>query len=273
MSGYKSFIKNVGLLTIANFGSKILVFLLVPLYTNVLSTSDYGTYDLVFNTVSILVPLLTQNIIDGVLRFALDKDVNKDKVIDIGLKYFAISIFPVILILLLNIFFEVLPQFIPIEPYFFVIYVSQALSGIVLYYVRGLNRFKEIAFSSVLCSALVILCNIFFLIVFKLGLNGYFLANVIGPFVQIGYLFFILKGYRPNFIHVDRVLERQMLIYSRPLIANTVAWWFNNVFDRYIVTFFCGVAENGIYAVASKNTFYLKRLSKHNRSSLDSFSN
>lgn len=252
MSGYKSFIKNVGLLTIANFGSKILVFLLVPLYTNVLSTSDYGTYDLVFNTVSILVPLLTQNIIDGVLRFALDKDVNKDKVIDIGLKYFAISIFPVILILLLNIFFEVLPQFIPIEPYFFVIYVSQALSGIVLYYVRGLNRFKEIAFSSVLCSALVILCNIFFLIVFKLGLNGYFLANVIGPFVQIGYLFFILKGYRPNFIHVDRVLERQMLIYSRPLIANTVAWWFNNVFDRYIVTFFCGVAENGIYAVASK---------------------
>lgn len=91
-----------------------------------------------------------------------------------------------------------------------------------------------------------------FLIVFKLGLNGYFLANVIGPFVQIGYLFFILKGYRPNFIHVDRVLERQMLIYSRPLIANTVAWWFNNVFDRYIVTFFCGVAENGIYAVASK---------------------
>lgn len=46
MSGYKSFIKNVGLLTIANFGSKILVFLLVPLYTNVLSTSDYGTYDL-----------------------------------------------------------------------------------------------------------------------------------------------------------------------------------------------------------------------------------
>ncbi len=162
MSGYKSFIKNVGLLTIANFGSKILVFLLVPLYTNVLSTSDYGTYDLVFNTVSILVPLLTQNIIDGVLRFALDKDVNKDKVIDIGLKYFAISIFPVILILLLNIFFEVLPQFIPIEPYFFVIYVSQALSGIVLYYVRGLNRFKEIAFSSVLCSALVILCNIFF---------------------------------------------------------------------------------------------------------------
>lgn len=174
MSGYKSFIKNVGLLTIANFGSKILVFLLVPLYTNVLSTSDYGTYDLVFNTVSILVPLLTQNIIDGVLRFALDKDVNKDKVIDIGLKYFAISIFPVILILLLNIFFEVLPQFIPIEPYFFVIYVSQALSGIVLYYVRGLNRFKEIAFSSVLCSALVILCNIFFLIVFKLGLKWLF---------------------------------------------------------------------------------------------------
>lgn len=253
MSSYKSFIKNVGLLTIANFGSKILIFLLVPLYTSVLSTNDYGTYDLVFNTVSILVPLLTQNIVDAVLRFALDKDVNKNEVINIGIKYFAISLCPVVIALLINSIFDLIPQFTSIAPYFFVMYVAQALSGIILYYVRGLNKFKEIAVSSVLCSTLIIICNIVFLLIFKWGLSGYFLANVIGPFAQILYLFiYALRGYKPDLIHVDLDLEKKMLIYSRPLIANTVAWWFNNVFDRYVVTFFCGVAENGVYAVASK---------------------
>lgn len=43
-----------------------------------------------------------------------------------------------------------------------------------------------------------------------------------------------------------------MMDYSRPLIANSIAWWINNASDRYIVIFFCGLAENGIYSVASK---------------------
>ena len=36
------------------------------------------------------------------------------------------------------------------------------------------------------------------------------------------------------------------------MIANGVAWWVNNTSDRYIVIFFCGLAENGVYSVASK---------------------
>ena len=43
-----------------------------------------------------------------------------------------------------------------------------------------------------------------------------------------------------------------MLEYCKPLIANAIAWWVNNTSDRYIVIFFCGLAENGIYSVASK---------------------
>ena len=43
-----------------------------------------------------------------------------------------------------------------------------------------------------------------------------------------------------------------MLSYSKPLIANALAWWVNNASDRYIVIFFCGLAANGVYSVASK---------------------
>ena len=54
---YKSLVKNMGYLTISNFASKILVFLLVPLYTSVLSTAEYGIYDAIVITVKFIAPI------------------------------------------------------------------------------------------------------------------------------------------------------------------------------------------------------------------------
>ena len=46
MANYRYLAKNIGVLAISNFATKILSFFLVPLYTSILSTSEYGTYDL-----------------------------------------------------------------------------------------------------------------------------------------------------------------------------------------------------------------------------------
>jgi O-antigen/teichoic acid export membrane protein len=46
--------------------------------------------------------------------------------------------------------------------------------------------------------------------------------------------------------------SKSMREYSVPMIANSIAWWINNASDRYVVIYFCGLAENGIYSVASK---------------------
>lgn len=77
MSKSSYLIKNMGILTISNFSSKILVFLLVPLYTSVLSTKEYGTYDLAVSTATLLYPILTLNIVDAVMRFLMDKESDK----------------------------------------------------------------------------------------------------------------------------------------------------------------------------------------------------
>ena len=72
MNRYQYLIKNIGVLTLSNFATKLLSFFLVPLYTNVLTTTEYGTYDLFHTTISMLVPILTLNIQESVLRFALE---------------------------------------------------------------------------------------------------------------------------------------------------------------------------------------------------------
>lgn len=65
-------LKNSALLVIGNFASKILVFFLVPFYTTVLSTEEYGAADLITTTVNLLYPVLTVMISTAVLRFCLD---------------------------------------------------------------------------------------------------------------------------------------------------------------------------------------------------------
>ena len=73
----KYLLKNVGLLTLSNFGSKILVFLLVPIYTRLLSTEEYGIYDIYLTTITLLIPVLSLNIVEAVMRFALDRKIEK----------------------------------------------------------------------------------------------------------------------------------------------------------------------------------------------------
>lgn len=31
-----------------------------------------------------------------------------------------------------------------------------------------------------------------------------------------------------------------------------ISWWVNGLADRYVLIFFCGIASNGVYSVASK---------------------
>ena len=82
----KYLVKNTILFAISSFGSKLISFFLVPLYTNVLSTSDYGTVDLISTTSSLLLFIFTLNISSAVLRYAIDDRENQEGILIFGTK-------------------------------------------------------------------------------------------------------------------------------------------------------------------------------------------
>lgn len=253
MKKYKYLLKNIGLLTLSNFATKLLSFFLVPLYTSVLTTGQYGTYDLFNTTIGVLIPILTLNILDAVLRFGMDKAYDKDAIVTLSTKWLGISTLFVALCLIANHFITVIPILDKYKLYFFLMFFTQAFSGIITSYARGTDHVASLSVSSVIASAATILANIIFLIPLKLGLPGYFLANIIGPFIQCVYLCIRLKVWRNLKWRRDfSTNEKEMLKYSSPMIANSVSWWINNVSDRYIVTWFCGISVNGIYSVSTK---------------------
>ena len=74
--------KNTALFALGNIGTKMISFFLVPIYTNALSTSEYGVTDLIASICTVLVPILTCNIGESVMRFALDEDADYDKIMN-----------------------------------------------------------------------------------------------------------------------------------------------------------------------------------------------
>ena len=250
---YKFLGKNIFYLLISSFSTKLLSFFLVPLYTNVLSTEEYGSYDFLATTVSLLIPILTVEIAAAVFIFAIDENYNRKEVLSVAIRYLIGSSAIVFLFLVVNEIFQFIPIVSQYREFFLLMYIVNASSGIFMEFTRAMGNMLNMSIASALCSFCIIICNILFLLVFEWGLEGYFLANIVGGLVQI--FFLIIKGNLLSGISIRinyATVQKEMTKYSAPLISNSVAWWINSASDRYVVVGFCGLAENGVYSVASK---------------------
>lgn len=254
MKKYKELLGNIGLLTLSNFGSKLLSFLLVPLYTAVLTTEEYGNYDFITVTISLLIPLLSINISDAALRFLLDQKSNKKEVCSIALKINLVSIFIFLTLAIINKICGLISILNNYFLYFILLYFVTTIYQYLQNVIRGLNKVKELAISGIINSIFMLGFNIFFLLGIKNGITGYFLANIIANCIASIYLFLNvdIKDNINIFKTSDKKLMKDMAEYSKPLMLNSIGWWINNVSDRYIVTYMCGIAANGVYSVAYK---------------------
>ncbi len=249
---YKELSKNTLLFSLSSFGSKLISFLLVPLYTYTLATADYGVVDLLNTTISLLIPLLTFNVQDAVLRFTLDKDQSPKDVISISFKVIVISsAFLSVAVLLISRF-----GVVKLDWYYWVFLVAgfglNALLNSLSMYLRSIDKVATIVISGIISTTLMCGLNIFFLLVLRMGVLGYLISQILALFMSC--LFCVIHGavYKNISFKISKSLQKDMLIYSAPLIINSIAWWLNEASDRYIVTIFCGTAVNGVYSVSYK---------------------
>lgn len=246
-------IKNTGYLAVGQLGTKLLSFFLVPLYTYVLTTAEYGTYDLFNTTVSLLIPLLSLNICDAALRFSLDKNCDRKAVLSISVYHLFLCILWGIFLLVINNIFNIVPIINNYPLLFLLMLIVTAANGIMNCFARGIDRVREVAISGVICSVIIICLNLLFLLPMHMGLRGYFLANILGLLVQSVYLFMAIKGWQyVKLEKLDKKLHEEMLAFSKPMILNNVSWWVNGVSNRYVIVCICGIAANGIFSVSYK---------------------
>lgn len=249
---YKNLFKNLGLFTIGSFGSKLVTFLLLPLYTYLLSTTDYGMADLLQSTAQLLMPILLLSIQDATLRFGMDPEYKKEDVlstsINVIIKGTIILLVGIIVVYLTGLFQISLAYWI----FLFFTFLLGSLNNCFNLYLKSVNKASVIAIGGILGTLITCVSNILLLLVFKLGINGYMISNVIGILIQVIYQIIFGKIHKDFHIKKYNNISKPMIKYSSPLIANSISWWVNNSIGRYIITWMAGVAVNGIYAVAYK---------------------
>lgn len=245
----KYLFKNTIIFTIGNLASKLIAFFLIPLYTNVLTTKEYGTIDLVITICTIAVPILTLNIMEGIMRFNLDEKSNKNKITKIGILILGYGVVIGLILIPISQRFNQISH-LSLLIYFYVI--ASASSQIFLADLRGKELLLQYSIGNVLNTFLIAVLNILFLLIFKLGLLGYLLAYAISNLVISIYAIAVGKGYLAISENIDIVKMREMLKYSIVLIPNSFMWWIMNSSDHIMVTSMIGVAANGIYAISYK---------------------
>lgn len=246
---YKKLLNNSVIFAIGNFGSKIMQFILIPIYSYALTTTEFGKVDVLTSLVSLLAPIICLDIFDGVFRFALDKTENKVKLFSTGIIF---TLFSSIVICIVTL---VLAPIISTYP---VIYTGILLIVTIFYslitnYARAVGFVKQYAISGIINTIVMGLSNILLLVYLHAGMNGYMLSMIAGQIVAILFLFIFtnivkdikLKSF--DFFDLKRVLR-----YSIPLIPNNLAWWLNSTSDRFFILGMLGASYNGIYAMASK---------------------
>lgn len=256
MEKMRYLIKNTGFLLIGNFSSKILVFLLVPLYTSVLTTEEYGMYDILYTTIQLLLPVLTLNISDSLLRFSINEsETTQKKCFQAGLKYVLISIAAFFAGIAMIRAFNKGNVLAGYELHFVLLYISYVLNTCCNQFCRGLEDVKGISIAGVAGTLLMLTLNIVFLLVLKMRLVGYFWANTISLLGQAMVLVVrnrMWKFCRGRLLFRRNDLEREMLKYCLPLILTTLSWYINSALDKYAIVLICGMAANGLYSVAHK---------------------
>ena len=243
-------VKNTAIFAVGNLAPKIIAFFMVPIYTNVLNTSEYGIVDLI-NTISMIaIPFLILNISESIMRFSLDKGADYNKIMSVGLVIALLSV-------LIGFFFiPILRSFDGIKDYVWMVYfytISLGLSQIFLSYLRGTERLIQFSIGNIIQTLAIGGLNVFFLCNLKLQIKGYFGAYILANLITCIYAFWIgnIKNVIRNF-NIDTVLAIKMIKYSFVLIPNTFMWWIINSSDRIMVTAMIGAAANGIYAISYK---------------------
>ncbi len=247
---YKTLISDTVTFGIGSLGSKLVLFLLLPLYTNFLTEKEYGIADLVFSLAQFLVPILSLVVYNAVLRFAVSKDCKAQDVLLVGLVVVLIGGFVSVLITPIIGLYGAISEW------------KWYLCGYVLFnmlmvvegnYLKAISKNKLFAFINIMQTLLIAILNIVFLVVFDMGVKGYLVASIATYALTSVFAFFAGNIYKDlQFAKFNPSLAKKMLIFSLPLIINDISWWVIHSANRVMIEVMVGAAALGVYTVASK---------------------
>ena len=260
-SSYMKLLSNTIVFAIGSFSSKVLVLLLIPIYTNYLSTSELGMTDVLTQIANWLMPIVSLTIAEAIIRFGLDKAYDKKKVFTLGniVCISGLAIFAVLLAIVSAT--GIADKYIGGYSIILYIYVfTSSMKTLYSTFVRAMEEVKLFAFNGILTTFFTLFWTALLYMVLTKGFLGadsgilkYLLAIILSDFISIVFLTYKAKLWKYIEIgRLDRDLLHTMLQYSVPLIPAQLLWLITNSSDSFMTTHYLGSDYNGILSATYK---------------------
>lgn len=258
---------------------RLLNYFLVPLYTRVFSTDEYGVVTELYAYVAFLMVILTYGMETAFFRFSQKND-NKEEVFQTTALSLIISSTLFIVITILFAFpiskslgYDSNTNYIV---WFALILGADAISSIPFARLRVQNKAKRFALIKTVNISLQIVLNLFFILLcpwLKDTVNNQFILNFIqliySPEIGVGYIFisnliasvvtFFLLSPELSTVNwkLNKVLWKQMFFYAFPIMIWGMAGIVNETFDRILLKHLIPISANpmsqlGIYGACYK---------------------
>lgn len=253
----KRFLKHGLFYSLVTLLSRGISFLLLPIYTHVLSPADFGAIDMLTLLGIILNLLVALEVMQGVARF-LPETVNqleKKEILSSAL-WFTLTMYvltaavlwiaqkPICLLLLEDLKWLATYR---------IAVISVTLNGLFLFFQNSL-RWQVKARQSGAVSLIYSLFTAFVAVVlvgyFEMGVDGIYWGYIVGAMVSIA-LALWFDGSSYLFIFTGPTIRR-LLKFSIPLVPSSAAVFLALYVDRIIVKEYMGLTNLGLYSVAAK---------------------
>lgn len=248
----KALFTNTGIIAIGQISTKLINFFLLPLYTSLLTTEEYGLVDLLTTYTAFISVIVGLQMSQAIFRFLVTSRNDEKRIEEISSTIVVASF---IVILVYTILFLGLYPIINLQCKWFLLahviatLIFQLMSGLA----RGLGKNADYATGSFISAVVTLVLNVLFIAVFRLNIAFMLAAYAIGP--ALGCLYLVKRVRMFRYLRLKSANKKDfkmVLKYAVPLVPNELSWSVIHASDRIIVSHFLSIAANGLIAVASK---------------------
>lgn len=248
---YKHFFFTVIGYFAGNVFTKLISFILLPLYTKLIDPEIYGLYGVNMTIVQLVVPVVCMCIWMAVFRYSAEAETEQDRyeIISTGLPVMWIASGLIVAVLfIINIFWSLG------NPYLVCFYaIANGFQYFYGYIARSMKDNKTFILSGCVNSTINLLLNWIGIVYLHHGIEALYYSYIIGTLAQvliIGIKFRVLSHFRMEYVHKGRL--RTLFKFGGPLALNSIMQWLLTGFTQIMIAQMLGTYYNGLFSVAVK---------------------
>ncbi|MCB0731069.1 MAG: oligosaccharide flippase family protein [Ignavibacteriae bacterium] len=237
--------------------TKLVGFVLLPLYTKEISAADYGIYGILEIFIQTFVALFSLGLSPALFRWFNQKEQNIDRRIIFFTSLIGLAAFLIIPLCLGILFSEDISQLIFDKVIYgellvlvFVLGGIEILLGLFTTLVRIYQKAILFAVGNISTLIINLLLNIYFVAVLKIGIKGILISSIVSAFLFMLTLIIYFRKELYKQFNVKIFIE--MIKFGFPITFSSIGGMFLTLGDRYILKIYAPLSEVGQYTLGYK---------------------